>query len=90
MQTSTRECKGHSGLTLSICRAHHSPACVLFADPEGVCYKVLGFHPGFASDASMSPYLKLLVMLAGVGSPGTIQEVPLLTQSVMAMSHVKI
>ena len=44
-------------------------------DPEGVCYKALGFSPGFAADAPVSAYLKLLPMLAGIGSPGTIQEV---------------
>ena len=45
------------------------------ADATGQCYKALGFSPGFAPDAGVSPYLKLLPMLAGVGSPGTIQEV---------------
>ena len=46
-----------------------------FADETGHCYKALGFSPGFAPDANVSPYLKLLPMLAGIGSPGTIQEV---------------
>ena len=45
------------------------------ADETGQCYKALGFSPGFAPDANVSPYLKLLPMLAGIGSPGTIQEV---------------
>ena len=45
------------------------------ADATGQCYKALGFSPGFAPDADASPYLKLLPMLAGIGSPGTIQEV---------------
>ena len=63
---------------------------MLFADPEGVCYKALGFHPGFASGASLSPYLKLLVMLAGIGSPGTIQEVSLLTQLLNMVSSTNI
>ena len=31
--------------------------------------------PGFAPDTKVSPYLKLLPMLAGIGSPGTLQEV---------------
>ena len=31
--------------------------------------------PGFAPDANVSAYLKLLPMLAGIGSPGTLQEV---------------
>lgn len=41
-------------------------------------YRALGFSPGFAPDANVSPYLKLLPMLMGIGSPGTIQEVQLL------------
>ena len=44
-------------------------------DPEGICYKALGFSPGFAADAPVSAYFKLLPMLAGIGSPSTIQEV---------------
>lgn len=51
------------------------PLRLLYADPEGVCYKALEFSPGFAADAPVSAYLKLLPMLAGIGSPGTIQEV---------------
>ncbi|CAL5228424.1 g11558 [Coccomyxa viridis] len=47
----------------------------LYADATGQCYKALGFSPGFAPQAGVSPYLKLLPMLAGIGSPGTIQEV---------------
>ena len=31
--------------------------------------------PGFAPDAKISAYAKLLPMLAGIGSPGTLQEV---------------
>jgi hypothetical protein len=64
-----------------------SPACTLIntrmrglllpasADPTGDLYTALGFSPGFAPDATISPYAKLLPMLAGIGSPGTIQEV---------------
>ena len=61
-----------SGISCPCC----SQILLLLADPDGTCYKALGFHPGFASQASFSPHLKLLVMLAGFGSPGTIQEVP--------------
>ena len=54
----------------------YSPSVsVAGADETGQCYKALGFSPGFAPDADVSPYLKLLPMLAGIGSPGTIQEV---------------
>eukprot|EP00955_Chlamydomonas_euryale_P084782 364003-Chlamydomonas_euryale.AAC.30 len=52
----------------------HTPACV-FADPDGSAYKALGFSPGFAPDLQVSAYAKLLPMLAGIGSPGTVQEV---------------
>ncbi|KAL3160882.1 hypothetical protein ABBQ38_009275 [Trebouxia sp. C0009 RCD-2024] len=51
------------------------PLRLIYADSEGVCYKALGFSRGFAPDAQVSAYLKLLPMLAGIGSPGTIQEV---------------
>jgi hypothetical protein len=47
----------------------------LYADPTGACYKALGFSPGFAPESGTSPYVKLLAMLTGVGSPGTVQEV---------------
>lgn len=59
----------------------HSPLCpsgcpaLLCADPAGELYTALGFSPGFAPDAPVSAYAKLLPMLAGIGSPGTIQEV---------------
>ncbi|KAL4433831.1 hypothetical protein ABPG75_000272 [Micractinium tetrahymenae] len=51
------------------------PVDDLYADPTGELYTALGFSPGFAPDASISAYAKLLPMLAGIGSPGTIQEV---------------
>jgi hypothetical protein len=47
----------------------------LYADPTGACYSALGFSPGFAPGGDINPYLKLLPMLAGIGSPGTLQEV---------------
>ncbi|KAG2423523.1 hypothetical protein HXX76_015271 [Chlamydomonas incerta] len=47
----------------------------LYAYPTADLYTALGFNPGFAPQLQVSPYVKLLPMLAGVGSPGTIQEV---------------
>ena len=47
----------------------------VFALDSGALYEELGFSRGFAPDAPVSPYLKLLPMLLGVGSPGTVQEV---------------
>lgn len=51
------------------------PLDLLYADPDGACYTALGFSEGFGADLEISPYLKLLPMLMGIGSPGTIQEV---------------
>ncbi len=45
------------------------------ADPDGQCCRALGYSAGFAPGARVSAYLKLLPMLAGIGSPGTLQEV---------------
>ena len=43
---------------------------------SGALYRELGFSRGFAPDLEgVSPYLKLLPMLAGAGSPGTVREV---------------
>lgn len=81
--------RASSGGTISQCNCdirQCMSACTA-ADPEGVCYKALGFSPGFAPDAPVSAYLKLLPMLAGIGSPGTIQEVPLHAFSVAACSQ---
>jgi hypothetical protein len=51
----------------------HTHTCATRVDPDGACYKALGFSPGFMPDLSISPYAKLLPMLAGIGSPGTLQ-----------------
>jgi len=48
---------------------------LVFADEPGNCHTALGFSKGLAPDADVNAYLKLLPMLAGIGSPGTIQEV---------------
>ena len=55
----------------------HTERCALCAccatDPEGELYRALGFNRGFLPDSNVSSYVKLLAMLAGVGSEGTIQ-----------------
>lgn len=51
------------------------PANRLYADPSGEAYRVLNFSPGFAPQLDINPYAKLVPMLAGIGSPGTLQEV---------------
>ncbi|GLC39918.1 hypothetical protein PLESTB_001821700 [Pleodorina starrii] len=47
----------------------------LYALPEASLYRSVGFSAGFAPELDVNPYLKLLPMLAGIGSPGTVQEV---------------
>lgn len=47
----------------------------LYADPSGECYTALGYEKGLAPDVPASPYVKLLLMCAGIGSPGTLKEV---------------
>ncbi|CAM9485224.1 unnamed protein product [Ectocarpus fasciculatus] len=51
----------------------------MFMDAKGQAYSALGFSNGFEprlpGDRKINPYLRLLPMLAGIGSPGTIQAV---------------
>jgi hypothetical protein len=47
----------------------------LYLDPEARSYEALKFEKGFLPNAKVSPYLKLLPMLAGIQSQGTIPEV---------------
>jgi hypothetical protein len=53
------------------------PPALLFADPTAATHDALGFSRGFDPDApvKVSPYVRLLAMLAGIGSPGTIARV---------------
>lgn len=51
------------------------PLDKLYCDPEALAYKTFGFSRGFLPDVPINPYLRLLPMLAGIGSPGTIQAV---------------
>eukprot|EP01025_Chloroclados_australasicus_P033082 TRINITY_DN3360_c1_g1_i1.p2 TRINITY_DN3360_c1_g1~~TRINITY_DN3360_c1_g1_i1.p2 ORF type:complete len:286 (-),score=30.02 TRINITY_DN3360_c1_g1_i1:330-1187(-) len=51
------------------------PVEFIHADETGQAYEKMGFSKGFAPDADVNPYLKLLPMLMGIGSPGTIGEV---------------
>ena len=76
------------GVELVLAGLGSADAAALFAEqtgfPPGRCYALssgalyreLGFSRGFAPDLEgVSPYLKLLPMLAGAGSPGTVREV---------------
>lgn len=57
----------------------------LFCDPTGALHTSLGFQPGVGrkgglfgdidSVASLSGFAKLMIMCAGIGSPGTLKEV---------------
>jgi AhpC/TSA antioxidant enzyme len=49
------------------------PPETLYADPVAACHKALGYNAGFLPDSDVNGYLKLLPMLAGIGSPGTVQ-----------------
>lgn len=51
------------------------PIDKLFVDFEAVSYEALEFEKGFMPAAKISPYLKLLPMLMGIQSEGTIGEV---------------
>ena len=57
------------------------PRSCLYADPDACCYSALGFEPGAGRGAeaqwlSGAPgMVKLMAMCAGIGSPGTLQEV---------------
>ena len=53
----------------------HPTPSLPYADPTGALHTALGFNRGFLPDSSISAYAKLVAMLAGVGSSGTIQEV---------------
>ena len=57
------------------------PAASLFADPESACHKAMGFSPGFLGESDMNGYAKIFPMLAGIGSPGTLQVCYILPQS---------
>jgi len=47
----------------------------LYADPTGATAKALGCSRGFAEGTPVNGYLKLLPMLLGIGSPGTLEAV---------------
>ncbi|EFJ49943.1 hypothetical protein VOLCADRAFT_89241 [Volvox carteri f. nagariensis] len=67
---------GSVGNAQEFARTLNFPLDRLYAMPEGgELYRQLGFSAGFAPDLNVNPYLKLVPMLAGVGSPGTVQEV---------------
>lgn len=49
------------------------PSDFLFADSSAACHKALGYSAGFLPGSDVNGYVKLLPMLAGIGSPGTVQ-----------------
>ena len=59
---------------------HGFPSHDLFVDPTADLHRQLGLYAGLAvklpgASASTSAYLNLLLMCAGIGSPGTLKEV---------------
>jgi hypothetical protein len=52
------------------------PSSALYADPTSVCYQAMNFDKGAFPDSDISGYAKLALMLAGIGSPGTMQVCP--------------
>eukprot|EP00931_Biecheleriopsis_adriatica_P079866 TRINITY_DN53206_c0_g1_i1.p1 TRINITY_DN53206_c0_g1~~TRINITY_DN53206_c0_g1_i1.p1 ORF type:complete len:344 (-),score=76.78 TRINITY_DN53206_c0_g1_i1:79-1110(-) len=51
------------------------PALKLYADPTGSAAKALGCSRGFGADSSLNGYIKILPMLLGIDSPGTLEAV---------------
>mmetsp|Transcript_49390 Transcript_49390/g.77180 ORF Transcript_49390/g.77180 Transcript_49390/m.77180 type:complete len:309 (+) Transcript_49390:72-998(+) len=58
------------------------PEELLYFDSKADCAAALGFEPGFGRNSAydeqtstLSPYLRLLPMLLGIGSPGTLPKV---------------
>jgi len=51
------------------------PTDNLYADPSGHCHKALGFSQGAFPELDLPASFKLAAMLAGIGSPGTVQAV---------------
>lgn len=49
------------------------PADALYAEPTSACHKALRFDAGALPDSDVSGYAKATLMLAGIGSPGTMQ-----------------
>lgn len=54
-----------------------APPGTLYADPTAATHDALGFSEGYNPRLpfKVSPYARLVAMLAGVGSPGTMREV---------------
>lgn len=62
------------------CAYTHFPEAHLFVDPDASLHKELGLYQGLGAQlpgfsAQQNGYLNLLLMCAGLGSPGTLKEV---------------
>ena len=51
------------------------PKKLLYLDERAESFAAMNFKRGVIPDAPLSPYFKLLLMLAGIGSDGTMKEV---------------
>mmetsp|Transcript_9318 Transcript_9318/g.16785 ORF Transcript_9318/g.16785 Transcript_9318/m.16785 type:complete len:330 (+) Transcript_9318:289-1278(+) len=59
------------------CELLEIPTDSIYCDTHASCYKALELYPGFAFDQKerINPYIRLLAMLVGIGSPGTLKAV---------------
>lgn len=71
---------GSTAAGAEFARLTQYPSDKLYADPESACCKALGFSPGFMPGSDINGYAKIFPMLAGIGSPGTMQVRPFATR----------
>ncbi|CAG9466644.1 unnamed protein product [Pedinophyceae sp. YPF-701] len=59
------------------CELTGLPDDVLWMDPDATSYKRMSFEPGLklGGEQPVNPYVRLMAMCAGLGSPGTLPEV---------------
>lgn len=57
------------------CDLTEFPREFLWTDPAGAAHRALGFSRGLQEPAGVSPYVRLMAMCAGLGSPGTLPAV---------------
>ena len=60
---------------LEFCKCFDFPKEMLYLDESAASYSKMNFSKGFGAGIPVNPYLKLLPMLMGIGSPGTLQAV---------------
>jgi hypothetical protein len=78
----TAVCIGNRGAAQAFASFTRFPSDRLYSDASAACYAALGFAPGAGRPGGPAQWLapasgmaKLMVMCAGIGSPGTLSEV---------------